>query len=54
MKTLIFAFVLFCFTILIFPAVNGTEFDPYEVLEVGRRSSADEIRKKYKKLAREW
>ena len=29
-------------------------FDPYNTLGVNRRSSSDDIRKSYKKLAREW
>lgn len=33
---------------------GGDEFDPYKVLGVSRRYSSDEIRKTYKKLAREW
>ncbi|XP_067947504.1 dnaJ homolog subfamily C member 16-like [Watersipora subatra] len=43
-------------TIYLINFVWATEpkFDPYSVLNVKRSSSADEIRKQYKKLAREW
>lgn len=30
------------------------KFEPYKVLEVNRRASAPEIRKAYKKMAKEW
>ena len=30
------------------------KFEPYKILEVNRRASAPEIRKAYKKMAKEW
>jgi len=45
---------LIVLTIYFFISCRASQFDPYETLGVRRHSSADEIRKTYKKLAREW
>ena len=34
--------------------IAGESFEPYKVLGVHRRATAQEIRKSYKKLAKEW
>ena len=39
---------------IIFPITNALDFDPYNVLQLKKSSSSDQIRKQYKKLAREW
>lgn len=40
--------------LLLLAAPGEAEFDPYRVLGVGRGSSQADIKKAYKRLAREW
>ena len=45
--------LLLIFVLAVIAMVSGG-FDPYRTLGVGRRASTQEIRKEYKRLAKEW
>lgn len=50
----VFVWVLLLLALLGDSLASAPEFDPYKVLGVSRHASQAEIKKVYKRLAREW
>ena len=53
MKTKVL-FVVIVTLCVLYGIASAEKFEPYKILEVHRRADTSEIKKAYKKLAREW
>lgn len=54
LKKLSISLVVVLVLVLVLQILSAVDFDPYRILGVSRTSNQADIKKAYKKLAREW